>query len=478
MLFNSFPFLFVFLPVCLAGYFGLARLGAPRLANLWLALASLGFYGYWQYAPPGGGEAARVYPYVALLCASTALNYLAGARLQQRPRRGVLALGIGANLAVLGYYKYAAFGVRTFDRLFGAHHAVPQIILPLAISFYTFTQIAFLVDAYRGLAREMSFSRYCLFVFFFPHLIAGPIVHHAEIMPPFARPEMKRWLPANVAAALCWLSLGLFKKVAIADSFAPLANAVYAHSGAVTSLKAWAGVLAYAFQLYFDFSGYSDMAIGLALFFNVRLPDNFDAPYRAADIVDFWRRWHITLSRFLRDYLYFPLGGNRRGPVRRHVNLLITMLLGGIWHGAGWQFLFWGLYHGLLLVGCHLWKTLRRPLPASLSRALTFAAVLLGWALFRARSLTQAGEILGAMLRPATARWHDLPSGLQLGHLAALAGMLLFVNLAPTTKQWIENRPLTPVRALAMALLFSVALLFMRVVQLHLARSEFIYFQF
>ena len=415
---------------------------------------------------------------MALLCGSTALNYLAGARLQRHPHRGMLALGLGANLAVLAWYKYAAFAVATVNGWNGGHHALPAVILPLAISFYTFTQIAFLVDAYRGLAREMSFARYCLFVFFFPHLIAGPIVHHAEIMPQFAEPAAKRWQPGNVARALCWLSLGLFKKVAIADFFAPLANSVYAHSSAVTCVEAWAGVLAYAFQLYFDFSGYSDMAIGLALFFNVRLPDNFAAPYRAGDIVEFWRRWHITLSRFLRDYLYIPLGGNRLGSARRYGNLLVTMALGGLWHGAGWQYGLWGLYQGALLAGCHLWKKVGRPLPAAVARPLTFLAVLAGWALFRSGSLRQAGEILSAMAHPATTRWQALPSALQLGDLAALAAALAFVNLAPTTKEWIERRALTTRDALVMAGLFCIGLFLIRNVQLHLARSEFIYFQF
>ena len=285
-------------------------------------------------------------------------------------------------------------------------------------------------------------------------------------------------MPAAVAAALCWLSLGLFKKVAIADSIAPLANSVFAHSAGLTCLDAWAGVLAYAFQLYFDFSGYSDMAIGLALFFNVRLPDNFDAPYRAADIVDFWRRWHITLSRFLRDYLYIPLGGNRLGTGRRYANLLITMTLGGIWHGAGWQSLWWGVYHGVLLAGCHLWKELRRPLPTGVARALTFIAVLFGWALFRAHSMAQAGEVLSAMWRPGEWRLQNLSTGLTLDYLVALAALLLFVNVAPTTKQWIEGRTLRDRDALLTALLFCASLFLIRSVQLHLARSEFIYFQF
>jgi len=343
MLFNSFEFLFGFLPLSLICYFSIARLGAPRWANGALVGLSLIFYGYWEYvSPTGQREPQRMLGYVALLCASVAGNFFLGRNLQLRPRCWLLALGIISNLLVLAYFKYTAFGLRTLNAVFNTNFAVAEIILPLAISFYTFTQIAFIVDAYRGLAAEMSFARYALFVTFFPHLIAGPIVHHAEIMPQFAGPGAKRWHFAKVGAALCWLSLGLFKKVGIADSCAPLANRVFGLSGTATMIETWAGVLAYGMQLYFDFSGYSDIAIGLSLLFNVRLPDNFDAPYRATNIIDFWRRWHITLSRFLRDYLYIPLGGNRRGPVRRYANLLVTMLLGGIWHGAGWNFLAWG----------------------------------------------------------------------------------------------------------------------------------------
>jgi D-alanyl-lipoteichoic acid acyltransferase DltB (MBOAT superfamily) len=324
----------------------------------------------------------------------------------------------------------------------------------------------------------MSFPRYALFVFFFPHLIAGPIVHHAEIMPQFSRPGAKRWHLGNVTAAMCWLSVGLFKKVAIADSCAPLANQVFALGGSATMLEAWAGVLAYAMQIYFDFSGYSDMAIGLSLFFNVRLPDNFNAPYRAANIVEFWRRWHMTLSRFLRDYLYIPLGGNRRGPARRYVNMLITMILGGVWHGAGWNFLLWGAYHGVLLTGCHLWREQGWRMPAWLARSLTFVAVLFGWVLFRAADLGQARGLFAAMTRPSSWRLEHLASDLQLDHLAALLALVAFVNFAPTTKAWIESRELNWRHALLIALLFSVALFFIRDVSLHFAKSEFIYFQF
>jgi alginate O-acetyltransferase complex protein AlgI len=479
MLFNSFEFLFAFLPLSLILYFGLARLGSSRLANISLATASLGFYAYWKYEPlPGSGEAHRIWGYLALLCGSTAGNYLAGYLLQKRPKPWLLGVSIAVNLCILGYFKYSAFGIDTLNALFGMDLTVPRVILPLAISFYTFTQIAFLVDSYKGLASELSFARYCLFVFFFPHLIAGPIVHHSDIMPQFARPEAQRWNINNVSAGIGWLTLGLFKKVVIADSCAPLANAVFANAADVTILEAWCGVLAYAFQLYFDFSGYSDMAIGVSLFFNVRLPDNFNAPYRAASIVDFWRRWHMTLSRFLRDYLYIPLGGNRFGSYRRYTNLLLTMVLGGIWHGAGWTFLVWGAYHGLLLVGCHLWQERKRPLPAWGARSLTFLAVLVGWTIFRATSLSQAGRIFQSLVDFTNFRVDTLVSGLQLESILALAGLLVFVNVAPTTKEWIESRKFGLREGVALGILFGICLFFLRNTALRFTQSEFIYFQF
>lgn len=479
MLFNSFAFLAGFLPVALLLYFGLGRLSAPRWANLSLVLTSLFFYGYWRYDGAGlGGEAVRLYGYVGLLIASTVLNYGIGRRLHGSPAPGLLFAGVAANLAVLGYFKYFGFGVRTVNEVFGTSFPAPSIILPLALSFYTFTQIAFLVDAKRGLAAEMNFPRYCLFVFFFPHLIAGPIVHHSEIMPQFAKKDARRWQWGNIAAGIGWLTLGLIKKVLIADAFAPYANTVFANAREVTGVEAWCGVLAYTFQLYFDFSGYSDMAIGLSLFFNIRLPDNFDAPYRATNIIDFWRRWHMTLSRFLRDYLYIPLGGNRKGPVRRYLNLVLTMVLGGIWHGAGWTFLIWGAFHGLLLAGNHLWQGLKRPMPVWLGRAITFVCVMIGWALFRAKDLGDAGAIIGAMFGARSFHMANLVTGLQLETIVALLAVLIFVNVAPTTKQWIETREIHPARAIVMALLFCIALFLVRNVELQFARSEFIYFQF
>ncbi|HTP95841.1 MAG TPA: MBOAT family O-acyltransferase, partial [Burkholderiales bacterium] len=315
MLFNSYSFIFLFLPVTFCVFFWLGA-RRPLLAAGWLAVASLFFYGWWNPV------------YVALLAASIAFNYCVGLVLASDPsprwapaRRTVLAFGVGGDLLLLAYYKYADFLLGSVNALAGSHLSLGQIILPLGISFFTFTQIAFLVDTYQGKVKEYNFVHYALFVTYFPHLIAGPVLHHKEMMPQFALPSVYRRNYSDIAIGLTFFAIGLFKKAVLADGAAPYANAVFSIAGSgqtVTLFEAWGGALAYTFQLYFDFSGYSDMAIGLSRLFGIRLPLNFDSPYKARNIIDFWRRWHMTLSRFLRDYLYFPLGGNRHGPARRY----------------------------------------------------------------------------------------------------------------------------------------------------------------
>ncbi len=402
MLFNSYEFLFAFLPVCLLLYFLLGRRSGLAAVGF-LAAASLVFYGWWNPR------------YLALLGGSVIFNYFVGRRLAANPARAigdkaVLWLGVAGNLTLLGAFKYASFFVANVNALAGLSLPMPHIVLPLGISFFTFTQIAYLVDAYRKEVREYRFVHYGLFVTFFPHLLAGPVLHHAEIMPQFARPDTFRFNSTNFAVGLTIFAIGLFKKVVLADGIADFATPVFdaAGNGATLSfLAAWGGALSYTFQLYFDFSGYSDMAVGLARLFGIVFPANFNSPYKAASIVDFWRRWHMTLSRFLRDYLYIPLGGGRCHPLRRHANLMATMLLGGLWHGAGWTFVIWGGLHGLYLVANHLWRGLPKrwlgyarlpPAPARwLARLLTFLAVVVAWVFFRAESLTAALAMIEGM---------------------------------------------------------------------------------
>jgi D-alanyl-lipoteichoic acid acyltransferase DltB (MBOAT superfamily) len=453
-------------------YFGAAAI-SRGLANGVLCVASLAFYAWWDWKDQGWRN-------LLLLLGSILVNFAAGALLRRRPSRATLAVAIAANLALLGYFKYANFALYNWSAVSGGPFVPLHVVLPLGISFFTFTQIAFLVDCHRGLARELDLTRYVLFVSFFPHLIAGPIVHHSQLMPQLSTTLPKRWTLANVHPGLAFFTLGLFKKVAIADTVAPWAGEVFAIAGPVGLVDAWRGALAWTMQLYFDFSGYSDMAIGLGLLFNVRLPDNFDAPYRATSIADFWRRWHITLSRFLRDYLYIPLGGNRLGEGRRKFNLFLTMLLGGIWHGAGWTFVLWGGYHGVLLVLQRAWNNRGGALPAPLARPLTFLAVVVGWVLFKASSVDQAGWVLGGMAGlhgvGKTSPSPGAPTA--VAQLVVLGALLAFVNVMPTTKQWVETRDLNARRAVLLGTLFFLCLLLMRTSLLNNTPSPFIYFQF
>lgn len=322
----------------------------------------------------------------------------------------MLITGVSINLLLLGYFKYANFFVNNINEFFETGFHLENILLPLAISFFTFQQITYLVDSYKGKGKEYGFNNYCLFVTFFPQLIAGPIVHHREIMPQFENRDLYSLKTRNLSIGMTIFMLGLFKKVVLADSMAVPANEVFqaAENGVeLTIFEAWVGALAYTFQLYFDFSGYSDMAIGLARMFGIILPINFYSPYKANNIIEFWRRWHITLSRFLRDYLYIPLGGNRKGELRRYSNLMLTMILGGLWHGAAWTFVWWGCLHGFYLCINHLWirvkakicdQHLKAAFPARCGgRILTFAAVVIAWALFRAESREGIDTMYAAM---------------------------------------------------------------------------------
>jgi alginate O-acetyltransferase complex protein AlgI len=517
VLFNSHAFIFLFLPLTLLVFFGLGRISA-KLAAGWLAAASLFFYGWWSPA------------YVALLLVSILGNFSAGSTIARAQAAGdarrskrLLTLAIIANLALLGYYKYVNFFVANFNAVTGSGLGFAEVVLPLGISFFTFTQIAFLVDAHQGKAREYNLVHYGLFVTYFPHLIAGPILHHGEMMPQFAQREIYRPQYDLIAAGLTLFVLGLAKKVLIADGVAPYVAPVFDAPGAgvtLTMLEAWCGALAYTFQLYFDFSGYSDMAVGLSLLFGVRLPVNFHSPYKAVNVIDFWRRWHMTLSRFLRDYLYVPLGGNRKSRTRRYTNLLLTMLLGGLWHGAGWTFVLWGALHGVYLVINHGWREFRRRLGHNLHRStpwgrragclLTFIAVVVGWVLFRAPDVATAQAILGAMagfnglVLPET--WQAklggagsalsalgigfgaTPALLRTGVLHWIWILLLIVWLAPNTQQimaaakpalGVPNEVPTRFRWQVSAPWALLTLVLALAVIVNLGRhSEFLYFQF
>ncbi len=515
MLFNSYAFILAFLPVTLGVYLLTRPLRDQRRLILALLLASLVFYAWWDWR------------FLPVLVGSIVANYAVGARLHRATapatRRAWLAFGVVLNLGLLFIFKYAVFAVTTLAWATGWPLRLGvTVVLPIGISFYTFQQVAYLVDIYRGQAVAPDPLRYALFVTFFPQLIAGPIVHHRELIPQLSRLDQRPFLP-DLAVGLTIFTIGLAKKVLLADSFALVASPVFdaAAVGQAPGLAAaWAGVLAYALQIYFDFSAYSDMAIGLGRMFGIVLPINFAAPYKARSIIDFWRRWHITLSRFLRAYLYIPLGGNRRGPVRRQLNIFLTVLLGGIWHGAGWTFMLWGAIHGLLIVGNHLWRESRwyRPLPAPLAWLLTMLAVFLAWVPFRAADLGTTARVLGGLVGA-----NGLVGGLSDGQAfsafptlalllaapmptvdwqpivvaaAELAGLLLAAT-GPTTQALLRNFepglstpgyesgivPAAPVRsylawrptagaAVALGAVFAACLLKLNDV------SEFIYFQF
>ncbi len=388
MLFNSYEFIFVFLPLTFAVYYLLPHFGGgARCAALWLSIMSLAFYSYWDVR------------YLPLLLGSICWNFWVGRFIEHIPgsRQAFLLLGIIGNLTLLGYYKYTAFFIENIDVAFGFSYEIPQIILPLGISFFTFTQTAYLVDAYRGETKGYSFLTYLEFVTIFPHLIAGPIINHREMIPQFLRRENLKINWEHLALGMTIFIMGLFKKVIIADSIASWANDAFSRADSLTFLESWIGALSYTFQLYFDFSGYSEMAIGLGLLFNLHFPINFNSPYQSDSIIDFWRRWHMTLGLWVKNYLYIPMGGNRHGQIKKMRNLLTSMLLIGFWHGAGWTFVIWGGMHGVALVINHQWRRMGKSMPTFLARTLTFLTVMCLWIFFRAETVSSALAVLSAM---------------------------------------------------------------------------------
>jgi alginate O-acetyltransferase complex protein AlgI len=396
MLFSSWNFMVYFLPVAVLVFY-LIPAQWHTVRKLWLIAASLFFYGYWKVE------------YVPLLLFSILVNYAVAESIIRATRgaKAILTAGVTLNLLLLGYFKYTNFAVHLLGHIFQRDLGHFDIILPLAISFFTFTQISYLVDVYRDRSAHYRFLDYSLFVVLFPHLIAGPIVRHWEIIPQFIDRELKANRD-NFGVGITLFLFGLFKKF-MADSAALYADDVYnaaATGGALTTLDAWIGTTAFALQIYFDFSAYSDMAIGLARLFGVKFPCNFDSPYRATSVIVFWERWHRTLTRFLREYVYYSLGGNRRGHLRQLINIMATMFLSGLWHGAGWTYIIWGCLHGSFLVINHQWRIWVKQLSWNLehwiyrgaSVVLTFIAVSLAWTFFRAPSISVAEKMLTNML--------------------------------------------------------------------------------
>ncbi len=484
MLFNSYEFIFFFLPITFFLYFYFNARRLTEAAKAFLVFASLFFYAWWNVK------------YLPLILVSMLVNYTLGRELsshRSKERRysakKLLTAGIIFNLALLGYFKYMDFFIENVNRALDTHLSLLHLALPLAISFYTFQQISYLVDSYKEETKEYDFLNYALFVTFFPQLIAGPIVHHAEMMPQFARKRNKVKNYYNIALGLFVFSMGLFKKVVIADTFAQWATQGFDVAKELNMLEAWATSLSYTFQLYFDFSGYTDMAIGAALLFNIKLPINFYSPYKAVNIQDFWRRWHITLSRFLKEYLYIPLGGNRKGKLRTYFNLFITFLLGGIWHGAGWTFVAWGALHGAALVLHRIWQEFGMKMPKLLGWFLTFNFINIAWVFFRANNFHDAIKVLKGMFGGTFVYPHTLPFGEMVKSYGYIVGKwsypflkeewlgywliagFVVVLLFPNSME-LKERFRTNWFYLALTLLFSLSVFMLY------RKSEFIYFNF
>lgn len=461
MLFNSPEFLFIFLPLVLLLWWSL-RGSAIRV--YFLVLASLFFYGWWNWR------------FVPLMLATASVDYFAAKRIcaatTPQQKKFWLLVSVVSNLAALGFFKYYGLFGRTLNSAIlalGGGRVLPliDIVLPIGISFYTFNSLSYTIDVYRNVIEPApSLVEFVAFVSMFPHLIAGPIVRYADIGPQLRR--LKSSLPAQQAATgAFYFSVGLAKKLLIADQLASAANAYFASDFSGGFVSAWLGVFAYSFELYFDFSGYSDMAIGLAHFLGFQFPQNFNSPYKAENISDFWRRWHITLSSWLQDYLFIPLGGSRDGYLNTGRNIVLTMLLGGLWHGANWTFALWGLYHGFLLSAHNLWrKWFNVRVPTLVGRATTLIFVVVGWVLFRSNDLSTAKQVLRSM-SGARGLGHFSLSVLETVVLALAA--VIALGLPNTTEIQLTPRP---AYAVGLALLLAASILFLA------KGSPFLYFQF
>ena len=393
MTFNSHEFILLFLPCTLVVYLLLNRWRLTLASTVWLIVCSFVFY-CWDDMMSG---LVLAFSILFNFCLGLALTSRAPSMTGQTKRETLLIVGIAVSIALLGYYKYTSFVMYNLNALFGLGIPVKKMLLPLGISFFTFTQIAYLVDIYRNPDRRTGFLNYALFISFFPRLVAGPIARYDEIIPQLQSLRSKTLNYRNLSLALFLFSVGLFKKVEIADRFQGWAAQGFDGGQNLNLLLAWATSLCYTFQIYFDFSGYTDMAIGAALFFNIRLPINFNSPYKALDIQDFWRRWHITLTRFLRDYIYIPLGGNRVSEAHIYCNLMATFLIGGLWHGAGWTFIFWGFLHGAALIIHRAWKKMGLRMPNVIAWLVAFNFVNVAWVFFRAKTWSDAIRVLKGM---------------------------------------------------------------------------------
>ena len=465
MLFSSHIFIFIFLPIALLGYHTLNKMHLTIGSKIWLILTSLFFYGWWNIN------------YLPLILLSLLVNYTLSTRIisSKKNKKILLYISLAFNIGLLAYFKYMDFFIENFNFVFDSNISLLHLALPLGISFYTLQQITYAVDSYKGFVKYKNPLDYAIFVTFFPQLIAGPIVHYKEMMPQFYNIKNKVLNLNNIAAGFFIFSMGLFKKIMIADYFAVIATKGFDHSEVLSFAAAWTTSLAYTFQLYFDFSGYTDMAIGAALLFNIKLPINFNSPYKAISIQDFWRRWHMTLSRFLKDYVYIPLGGNRKSGFRTYNNLLATFLLAGIWHGAGWTFVFWGFIHGVALVVHKLWSALGIKIPMILAWFITFNFINVAWVFFRAKEWEDAIKVLKGMSGLSNENFSSILTNIQSLNIKialSLLGSFLLVLLFRNSMQQLNNFKLNYKTVFLTSVFFVVSVLSMDKI------TEFIYFNF
>lgn len=466
MLFNSYVFIFLYLPITLFVYFFLNKKRLTIAASSWMLFSSLFFYSYWDLN------------YLPLILGSILFNYTIGSLIVEADqmkksafsKKAIFVFGLAGNIVLLSYFKYMDFFIGNINLMLGTEIELLKIVLPLGISFFTITQIAFLVDAYEGLVEEKKLLNYALFVTFFPHLLAGPILHHAEMMPQFDRPRNRVLNYKNLSLGLFLFVIGLSKKVIIADELSGFVKIAFDQSQALSFADAWVASLGYTLQLYFDFSGYSDMAIGLGWMFNITLPVNFNSPYQATNIIDFWKRWHMTLTHFITTYVYTPIlrGIGKITFAKSLVAVFLAMFISGVWHGAGWTFVIWGSLHALALVINHIWKKKKLKMPAWLGWAVTFLFINTTFVFFRAADLETAFRIFRGM-----AGMNGLPLGEKLEDLLTPVAIALLIALfGRNSMEWVKKFVPNWRYAIVTAVLTAWCLLSLSRV------SEFLYFQF
>ena len=471
MVFSSYIFIFSFLPIVLIGYYGLSKLKNGIFQRVFLILASLFFYGYYNVK------------YLLLIIFSIAVNYSVAILIQKRKSKAWLIIGIVYNVALIGYFKYFDFFIENINAVFKTDFFMRNILLPLGISFFTFQQLSFLVSVYKQEEKVEKFRDYCLFVSFFPQLVAGPIVLYSEMIPQFKDCSKRYFNASNFASGLYMFSIGLFKKAVIADTVAMFVDNGFSMTD-MGLVAGWASALSYTLQIYFDFSGYSDMAIGLGRMFNIQIPFNFMSPYKSESITEFWRKWHITLGRALSTYIYIPLGGNRKGLARTCINLFLTFLVSGLWHGAAWTFVLWGVMHGLFVIIERIFKTQLSKIPHKIKVIVTFLLINFLWVLFRADSFSTALEVYKGMVNfrhidissLSTIAGNHLiiyPTIINIAYTLGVLGILLFIVFkCRNSMSKLKNFSTSYRTVITTALLFCISLLcFSR-------ESVFIYFNF